>query len=1534
MYDQLTTLCYSPKLTMENPSNTLPLTAFDRALEAYLSSLPKDKKKFKFVDVCRGSGEVTPQEINDFIQNEVSKRTLSGPAKRLFNRLINAVKDFSGVIDQIASVQPLPLCIIWGGLKAVIEGAARCKEMFDLMKDELRSLADLIENIADYEDLYGDSEVMQDLFFRSYTNIVSFWHRVHKECRTTEMGSFRRSMTSSSLNKLKAIVGNLKQDVYSISQKASVLQADLDAKEYCEARQERAKADTERIKQSDWRQKQSAVNYLELSTQIRNFLTPRAHFANANYHEKNLQQHLNDTCRWLADDTRYIDWTKPSPALAGNSVFCLSGPAGFGKSILSSFAIRHLQEEHGAAVAYFFCQFSEPCENARDILLLLALQLFDIYFARKLPVDEALCHKVLCCTSTSQIQELISELSVNLSPVYFVVDGLDEAQKGTSQQTISTVLKFICDEMLGNSKLWITIRKQARPVDCYETVIRRLPHTSFEMIDETEADVVRYLDAKFGALEKRFGTMSEDDRVIFHFSKNYLKSRAKGHFLWARLMTEDFEGIEDVQDLFKRINGPPPERLDDLYRDIFGRIKPENRKIASKLIGLVAFSRRQLRVEEVREAIILLVTRGKKNASDSGLASMSTTTLLSKFTALVEVDKGLPESEGSCRLVHSSALEFLLNHPNVLGDERALQITPYTIADACLSYLTRPIYGSPLRSLSVDCDAFEWVDSAGHSMDEHHFVQYAAKYWSRHLEDIEPEKSIRGRVAKFVESKNFQTCMQIQTIWIQGKFDIYAVGGKMSILRNLPEWFISSSSASAGTRPVLSKHWADYRILLHNWRHLLSCGSCHDSEPDCPILHFRGDIDRVWWASLGADHIFSQYSSRYVSFSLVEGAEKARFERGDRFEALCVTLDQSIVLRLRAWNHQAGTLEFVCERWTAGGSGRAPTLRKKHSIHTTYALTNWRLYTKYSADEFRKLVAKPVAFSATGEYLRVGSQLFASNGDLEYRAVASFADDSSSPYYFEELNSRDTFIVIGSRTISAAKEVQNHFQFEDHLGEDLLRFEQLATRDEEEEDSVGEYSDDEYLDEEMESSASSDDSSSVFDEAEGYESWSEGSTDNEEDILQDSDSEDEKSLSECSMDDESGDSDSDVESETPATEKTDPEQPEANQEIVDDDSDDEDDIPPPTIVNLDSLDSDDEGEVWGHVIDSRFGHGRSPFRQREEKSKPSSNDMLLTVFDNSGNHPRKIFQFAHPLSLMLYESPPAIHPHAPLVVWPLGAGDMLFADFELKTYFVRKVKASAPYSRNISTKLHFHPSGDFLHVAFIEAQLGGQVKSSSRKRKQATQNLPSLKLSALLSTYRLSSTKTTRSPPSLIHRVKIDLGEHFALIPTRLPFTFTWTDENLFISRRSRELNVFRISLFAKPTRDQNILVPRNTVLLPDTAMSCDVHFVPSVGSTPARIILSSESSGPRIPSIDANADPVSQLVNIALESMENDSAASRKILSSPIGCLLHEEDIGEWVKVDEIPVPTRQGAGKLDRRKERFDPVDDCDVEPYLRFV
>lgn len=50
-------------------------------------------------------------------------------------------------------------------------------------------------------------------------------------------------------------------------------------------------------------------------------------------------------------------------------------------------------------------------------------------------------------------------------------------------------------------------------------------------------------------------------------------------------------------------------------------------------------------------------------------------------------------------------------------------------------------------------------------------------------------------------------------------------------------------------------------------------------------------------------------------------------------------------------------------------------------------------------------------------------------------------------------------------------------------------------------------------------------------------------------------------------------------------------------------------------------------------------------------------------------------------AVILYASPPIIHPSKSLVVWPLSVGDVLFADFQANTYFIRKLGPSATHSK-------------------------------------------------------------------------------------------------------------------------------------------------------------------------------------------------------------------------------------------------------------
>ena len=140
------------------------------------------------------------------------------------------------------------------------------------MQNELLSLAEYLQRITVYEDLYGNSKEMQHLFFMSYTNIIHFWHRVHKECQHKGIlfrylmafsidarAGFRtvgRAMTNSALKKMNSIISDIHFVSDSISKQASLCQGQEDKQEYAEAR-------TERKLQSEWREKQSVANYRE-----------------------------------------------------------------------------------------------------------------------------------------------------------------------------------------------------------------------------------------------------------------------------------------------------------------------------------------------------------------------------------------------------------------------------------------------------------------------------------------------------------------------------------------------------------------------------------------------------------------------------------------------------------------------------------------------------------------------------------------------------------------------------------------------------------------------------------------------------------------------------------------------------------------------------------------------------------------------------------------------------------------------------------------------------------------------------------------------------------------------------------------------------------------------------------------------------------------------------------------------------------------------------------------------------------------------
>ena len=76
-----------------------PFSFFSRAFEIYLNSLPKHKKKSEFIQLCRDAG-TNAHSIND-LQKKEALCALSGPAQKIFFKVMKAITDYSEVIGQI-----------------------------------------------------------------------------------------------------------------------------------------------------------------------------------------------------------------------------------------------------------------------------------------------------------------------------------------------------------------------------------------------------------------------------------------------------------------------------------------------------------------------------------------------------------------------------------------------------------------------------------------------------------------------------------------------------------------------------------------------------------------------------------------------------------------------------------------------------------------------------------------------------------------------------------------------------------------------------------------------------------------------------------------------------------------------------------------------------------------------------------------------------------------------------------------------------------------------------------------------------------------------------------------------------------------------------------------------------------------------------------------------------------------------------------------------------------------------------------------
>jgi hypothetical protein len=328
-------------------------------------------------------------------------------------------------------------------------------------------------------------------------------------------------------------------------------------------------------------------------------------------------------------------------------------------------------------------------------------------------------------------------------------------------------------------------------------------------------------------------------------------------------------------------------------------------------------------------------------------------------------------------------------------------------------------------------------------------------------------------------------------------------------------------------------------------------------------------------------------------------------------------------------------------------------------------------------------------------FLRIGSHILGRKESGEYTQVFGANDNNYSiPWYFEEFAARGQYVALVSRQKPPKPLVPTNKKSK--LAEDKTTEDDDADSEESDILSTPSVSLDakseppnkkaevttpksssETDDEQNASSSSSDEESETHDfvsESSSIsleldsddEDWSDGSTDLENIGFPASDDPDGVST-------ESSDASSDH-TQLSYTSDTDEEHPSGGPHgphFEDSDSgkdvhfaDDDDDV---------AYRSDSDGPTFRRITKSRTPKG------------------TITVFDISQEPPKLLFQYLHALPVILYDSPPVIHPKQPLAVWPLCGGDILFADFLAKSYFIRKSRPTSRHSKSPELRV-FHES--------------------------------------------------------------------------------------------------------------------------------------------------------------------------------------------------------------------------------------------------
>ncbi|KAF4503554.1 ankyrin [Fusarium agapanthi] len=464
-------------------------------------------------------------------------------------------------------------------------------------------------------------------------------------------------------------------------------------------------------------------------------------------YEDSLAKRVDTTCEWILERPTFKSWLSPVDSTKP-SVLWINGPAGFGKTVLSSHIVHHLSKALDTPVVHFF--FTSDHESREDPFS--ALRSWQRQVAAKVNgafecIRRAWENDSSEKASRRTLVDLFKQIITALPGCIFVADGLDEcSQLGDGDASVARFLRDIMGAIAGaNARLLLVSRD--------EPEIREALREHEEILSEyristndVEADTTAYSQS---VVDRKLRGKSEDLRLAISKS---LTDKCQGQFLWIKLQEQGLRNTMSKKRLHEVVENTP-SGLDHLYDQNWSRImnmSDQDRDRTFALLRWTAFTFCPLDIYAVVEAVLIDLfgeldpDEYPENVNDEYVAGE----ILRLCGPLVEVrddKKGLSPGWQTLHIPHFSVREYLIRHlpapvwmKDIINIESDM-IHHTAIARACVRYLSLPQV---------------WEEDDGSNLFLSALLPYIVVFWVRHAKLGFMDPSLRDLSKAFLKSNN------------------------------------------------------------------------------------------------------------------------------------------------------------------------------------------------------------------------------------------------------------------------------------------------------------------------------------------------------------------------------------------------------------------------------------------------------------------------------------------------------------------------------------------------------------------------------------------------------------------------------------------------------------------------------------------------------------------------------------------------------------------------------------------------------------